>query len=61
VTGDRRRCAPGRPPAQVRIQKIIDSLEIFTFHELDMELKKGTETNTAKKTVYKLFEEVVAQ
>ena len=43
-----------------RIQKIIDSLEVFSFHELQRELLKDYDNPTAKKGVYDYFEKVIS-
>ena len=46
---------------QSRIQKIIDSLEVFSFHELQSEFSKGYDKQTKKKEVYDFFKKVISE
>lgn len=45
---------------QSRIRKIIDSLDIFSFHELQSEFTKGYDNQTKKVGVYDFFEKVIS-
>jgi integrase len=46
---------------QSRIQKIIDSLEVFSFFELQKELVKDFDNPSKKKGVYDFFEKVIIE
>lgn len=46
---------------QSGIQKIIDSLEVFSFHELHRELSKDYDNPAKMKGVYDFFEKVISK
>ncbi len=46
---------------QSKIQKIIDSLEVFSFHELQRVILKDYDNPTVKKGVYDYFERVISE